>query len=406
MFFIIYNAVNLDGLQTKFVKKQVPVCLHIRIERENLQSMLAVEQIFAQMHAIHANTTFAQRNFEGVVLLPTGMEIVSMGGKISYIVRTFKQYVGLIEASFYAQYPNAEISVVEDYMAGLTKYDKDSTWDLWGTEFVMVKDYAYPLKTYKDFEHMAAEEKIIDPIAPLLEAMSKAEPHELMAIQFLIRPVADNDWVPHVQEFAKKLKGESTATESALDKFTAPLNMLGEKTVLEAMFEKKKVKAPDGTAAAVQRLSRGETDVLTAVEEKMSKTGWHAKIRMLYIAPKAQFDGSKKTALIGGFRTFSGMNTNNLKPDVGKTWTDYGKYALSKSIEQPYLDYRTYTRKKHFLSGFVKRSMWIGAAPMVLNTEELATLYHFPLSTTKVPPVETIDVRKGQPPANLPVFTG
>ena len=62
-------------------------------------------------------------------------------------------------------------------------------------------------------------------------------------------------------------------------------------------------------------------------------------------------------------------------------------------------------KKKRFLKGFAKRSMWIGAKPYVLNTEELATLFHFPLSTTKAPPVESIDVRKGQPPANLPVIS-
>ena len=357
------------------------------------------------MHAIHSSVTFAQKNLEGRVILPTGMEIVSLGGKISYIVRTYRQYVGLIEASFYAQYPDAEVTEVEDYMAGLTEWNDSSPWDLWGTELVMVKDWAYPLKTYIDLEHMAAEEKIIDPIAPLLEALSKADPHELMAVQFLIRPVADNDWVPHVKEVAQKLKGDTTREVGILDEAFGPLNAVGKKTIFEILTEKKKVKPADAPVASVMRLSEGEKRVLTAVEEKMSKTGWHTKIRMLYIAPREKFDGSKKGALIGAFRTLSGMSTNNLKPDTTRTWTDH-PYSIWKKFEQPYLDYRTYEKKQKFLKGYVRRSMWVGAAPMVLNTEELATLYHFPLSTTKAPPVETIDVRKGQPPANLPVMNG
>jgi hypothetical protein len=189
-----------------------------------------------------------------------------------------------------------------------------------------------------------------------------------------------------------------------LDTALGPLNALGHKTAFEAIFEKRKVKPPDAPVAAVTRLSEGEKRVLTAVEEKMSKTGWHTKVRLLYIAPRTNFDGSKKAALIGAFRTLSGMSTNNLKPDTANTWTDQ-KYSLWKKLEQPYLDYKTYTKKQNFLKGFVRRSMWVGAKPMVLNTEELATLYHFPLATTKVPPVETIDVRKGQPPANLPVMS-
>jgi hypothetical protein len=41
---------------------------------------------------------------------------------------------------------------------------------------------------------------------------------------------------------------------------------------------------------------------------------------------------------------------------------------------------------------------------MIFNTEEIATLYHFPLASIKTAPVERIDIKKGQPPANLPIM--
>ena len=39
----------------------------------------------------------------------------------------------------------------------------------------------------------------------------------------------------------------------------------------------------------------------------------------------------------------------------------------------------------------------------VLNTEELATIYHFPGSVAKTPTISRIESKKGEPPTALPI---
>lgn len=393
----------MEQIHHDFLSSQEYVFLQIKIEKENLQSTMAVEQVFAQLHAVHSGFGWSEVYLEGKLNLALSFEIVSLGGKISYIVRTPKQYRHLTESALYARYPNAEISEVEDYMSNLDHWDEHSSWDIWGTEYTMIKDYAYPIKTYREFEHPAAEETVIDPIAGLIEALAKIEPHEMMALQMNIRPIADKEWQPHCEEVVMKLKKEAVTKITFWDKVFAPFNFLGKKSILS--FLEPTEKGPElGNAPIMQRLSEGEKKIIQGIELKMTKPAWETKIRTIYIAPKDRFDGTKKTAVIGNFRQLSHVTSNSLKPDISKTWTK-ASYVLFKNIEKPYLDYKLQYKKKQMLEAYKFRSMWVGVKPMIFNTEELATIYHFPITSMggMNTPVERIDIKKGQPPVNLPV---
>jgi hypothetical protein len=355
-----------------------PVLLQIKVERNNLQSTLAVEQIFAQMHAAYTAISFAERYLEGKHQVTLALEIASIGGKISYFVHCPRKLTGLVESAFYSRYPSAEITEVEDYMQRLGAWNPEASWDVWGTEMKMIKDHAYPLKTYSDFEHAAAEERIIDPTAGLIEALNHADPHELLAVQFCLTPVSDGDWAPTAIAFSKKLKQEFLA---------------GEATAGDEDGKK-----PSGG------MTPGERRVIEAIENKAAKPAYSVKIRLLHIAPKDKFNGGQKAALIGGFRIFGDGNINGLKPDTSKTWTGHNA-VLFKSIEQPYLDYKVEGKKKRFVDAYKGRSAAIGIPGMILNIEEIATIFHFPINPSAMQSnVENISVRKGQPPSDLPML--
>lgn len=397
--------VYMNKIQSDYVGSTEQVFLHVKVERENLVSLRAVDALFSQLHAVHTSFTWAEKYLEGRVNLWLSFEIVSIGGRISYIIRTPKKYVHLVESSIYAQFPNAEITEVEDYMKNLRHWTPESDWDLWGTEYLQTKDFVFPIRTYRDFEHPAAEEKILDPLAGLLEALGKMEPHEMYGVQIVIRPIADPEWQPHAKEVVAELRGEPVHKETLGQKLLKPFDILGHKTIIQAITEPSarahKEDAPN--VAPIMRLTEGERKIISDIEIKASKVGYEVKIRNLYIAAKDKFDSNKKTSIIGAFRSMAGVSTNNLKPDTSHTWTNYN-YKVFKKLEKPFTDYMINLKKHHMLEGYCARSMWIGASPMILNSEELATIYHFPLATVGVPPVESIDVKKGQPPADLPIM--
>jgi len=401
----VFYYIYMDAIHDEFLSKGDPVLLSIRISRENLQSTLAVEQIFAQLHAIYSGFTFAEVYLEGKMNFTISLEIVSLGGKVSFFVRTPRRYIGLIETAFYARYPSAEILEVTDYMTNLKRWTPEASWDVWGTEMKLIKDFPYPLKTYGEFEHPTAEEKIIDPLAALIEALNKAESHELLAVQILLRPIADSEWAPEAIAMSKKLK-KDFRTGATGSKAAAPSKM--GKLVREVSSEL--LPFLDGGSAEEEaengQLSPGERLILEAIEHKASKPGYQSKIRLLHIAPKDRFDGSKKGAIIGSFRQLADSNLNGLKPDTNLTWTAHS-YVFLKGLEQPYLDYKTESKKARFVEAYADRSMWLGLPTMVLNTEEIATLYHFPISSSEGVSqgnVDNIAVRKGQPPADLPIM--
>jgi hypothetical protein len=62
-------------------------------------------------------------------------------------------------------------------------------------------------------------------------------------------------------------------------------------------------------------------------------------------------------------------------------------------------------RKSKIVRNYKGRSYSSGGTPGVLNVEEIATLWHFPLeSVVKAPMIQKAPGRKSEPPMSLPMF--
>jgi hypothetical protein len=407
VFLKILYTMYRGEIEHQFIHSQEWVFLNIRVPRENLTSTLAVESIFSQLHALHSGLTFAQIYVEGKTQLWYSLEIVSFGGKISFIIRAPKKMRDLVEAAVYAQYPSAEITPVSDYMENITFDPETSDFDLWGTEWKLVADDVIPIKTYRDFEHPSAEEKIIDPLNPVFEALSKIQPHEFYGIQIIIQPLADPDWKPKGEDKIKELIGEEKPHETGFsDLLLAPFNAVATFSFKDAILGGGHGHDDGGNKPKNnwQFMTEAQKERVSLIERKIGKPGYKTKIRHLYIAPKERFDGTKKSLVIGAIRPLGSIMTNQFKPDTKFTWTGM-EYKISPTLEKPYIDYVVKERKKLIFKGYKERDIHLGMPMFILNTEELATLYHFPISETGIAaPVEKIDAKKAAPPVNLPVM--
>jgi hypothetical protein len=155
-------------------------------------------------------------------------------------------------------------------------------------------------------------------------------------------------------------------------------------------------------------MSEGEKQKVTLIENKHNKACYNTKIRLLYIAPKDNYDKGRRFELIGALRQFSpggGAGIHNTLKVDSHIWTKVDPY-FSENLEKVFLDRITKYRKYWFLRGYKNRSVYIGSPKFLMSTEEIATIFHFPITPEgKSAPaqVQTVASKTSRPPADLPI---
>jgi len=369
-------------------------------EKEPGQSLSAVENIFAHLAGAHAPATWTEKWIQGKYQDPISLEVVSIEGRVQFIVHALRQLRDLVEASIFAQYPTAEIAEVEDYTKNVPQWYPDKEWDLYGTEMVPVKSSIYPLRTFPEFEHSISGE-LKDPIAVLLEAFSRLGPGEQAWVQFLALPIDQKDYQEKGMQLVKKLKGDTTSKPPGLleQVLFAPFNLLIMilNGIMPSATPVKPAAAANPLQAKMFNLSPGERKVLEAVENKVSKIGFLAKVRFIYVAKKNVF---KKPRIVSSFVGFiKQMNTNDmlaLKPEAKVVGINGGLWLLNQR--------RNNYRKNRLINNYKHRSTFYGMPPFYLCTEELATLWHFPHTfQVKAPQLQKREFKSAEPPMDLPI---
>lgn len=373
------------------------VLLEIRIPREIKKPIKAMEVVFSNLWPLYRGINFKDKWWVGRVHLSLSFEIVSIGGSTHFFIRTPDYFRNVVESAIYSQYPEVEIFAVDDYTKYVPQDIPNKEWDLYGYDYQLIKEDPYPIKTHpyisvkKDED--IPEEKRIDPISNLLEGMAKMEPGEQLWIQIIAKPITnkENNWVTRGEKIINKIIGRKGPTK--------PKPILWE--VLDFLISgppKPPEKAErEEVPTKLEYLTPGEIEIVKGIEEKISKQGFETNIRFIYLGKREVFSKHKIILPISYFNSFSTQNLNSLKP-WGRTKTKI-EYILIKR--------RTYLRKRRIFYRYVIRETPLyprSGGTFALNTEELASLYHFPgREVTAAPFVPRIEAKKGEAPPTLPV---
>lgn len=383
--------VYLKTIRKDFLSNQKWIYVSMRVLKVDELSTPALERVFFQLHSLLREIDVMQKYVEGQVPLWYSLEMVSLGGNLSFVARIPLDSKDLLLSAIYAQYPEAEITVIEDYLQRLSGSSLHAGLEVWGGELLLEKNQALPIKTYGDFEKLKSGKKFrSDPIKPLLEGLVAVKPNELFTIQILARPVADSDWKPAGEEKANELvSGKSGGQNQSV----FPFSFL-------KIFRRAEKKSP--ASRDFSALSDVEKDRVNAVLKKLGKPGYECLVRILYLAMNESYDKTKPNTLLSAFGSCANSETNSFK--LNSATVPQVSHRLSSSLERPYISHLSVKRKKLLLEKFVSRSFGGDTKPYVLNSEELATIYHFPQT---LQPVEEENVQevvvKGQPPEDLPV---
>ncbi|MDD5289762.1 MAG: hypothetical protein PHT40_01000 [Patescibacteria group bacterium] len=384
----------LKARSLKYVKSLKWVCLAIDVPKNNEQSPKAVEQIFNQISGYLSGLNWWEKWWKGMFVPAFSFEIVSIGGYVQFVIRVTKNFRDLLEAAVYAQYPDAEISEIEDYTADFTPDNfKEKGWNLWGTQFEMTADELFPIRTYPLFEHMIAQ-KIIDPLSAMLEMMAKIGPNEQLWFQIVARPTND-DWKKDATKMVKKLigvkskekqEGIDAHVDKTLDKLYTTFGFM---FPLHQPEKEEENKFPSN----MLYMSKGEIETANSIEIKSTKPGYKTKMRMIYWGKGDDFSRPRGVSpFVGALKQFSWMN--GFKP-VSK---------ISTKVDFDFTGKKTYKRQRKILNWYKFRSLPGGAKEdgYLLNTEELASLYHFPTIEVFTTAIKSSQSRKVAAPMGVP----
>ncbi len=380
--FGFFLNVWLRYIRAKAVVKNGGVLLEIKLPRDVFKSPAAMEVILTSLFQ-GGGSNFYETFVKGKFRPWFSLEIVSIEGAVHFYIWTQPKFRQLIESQFYSQYPGVEIYEVEDY-ASKVHFDPQEI-AMWGANFKKKnKDGdVYPIRTYVDYglDREQEEETKVDPLTAVLEFLGSLKAGQQVWIQILIQAHRKNS-----------LKEDAVFPTQPAWKKEA------EKTIREKIDELTK---PPEEGGFRRFPTKGETEMIAAMERSLTKLPFEVGIRGMYIARGSAFDPIGIVGLIGSFRQFDAPQLNNI--GIAKT-TDF---------EYPWQDFRRHKKaklEKKMLNAYKLRSFFqlpykytAKTKPFIMTTEELATIFHLPGRVLATPTLTKIPSRKSEAPANLPV---
>ena len=314
--------------------------------QKNIPELTATaDQMFASFASI------LETKVKGFLFQPTiSFEYIARDKEIIFYVGTPRYLQSLIEKQIHSFYPDANIEPSGDFR--IFKEGLEVVYGLVKTS----RSYIYPIKTYEDLEH--------DTIQNITNVLSKIGEDSRASVQMLIRPT-NQAWRVHADWAIRKIQ-EGRGVPLGISWYNKLGYFLGQ-------FMQSSYKSEDQLRAQNTPLQEETIKLLT---KKSSKTGFDTQIRIVSLAKTKQLAEANLRNIYSGFTQFNAPDRNTLRL------------------------YRSY-EKKSFLTNFILRS-FIPFEKIILNSEELATLYHFPSEHIDTPGIRWFMAKRASAPANLP----
>lgn len=398
--FFLFRDTWLRYVRAAFISTRKYILLEVKIPREVAKSPKAMESIFAGIHGAARRGNLIDRYWDGWVSPWFSLEIVGDETGIHFYIWTLEFFRKMLEAQIYAQYPSSEVRVVDDYTKNLPAVLPNQDWTLWGSEFVLTKPDAYPIRTYEDFvlEDISSkeEERKIDPMSSLFEFFGQLKVGERIWMQMLVR-AADDKWKREGEALVAKMTGKKVVSKPPF--LTQLVDVAHDtlKTILGVVEESKPVKK-ESDQFRMLNLSPGERGTVEAIERNIAKIGFEVCIRWIYLARRDAFNFLAVPAIYGIFKQFSSQTLNGFKSNSKITTSIDYFFKKTREAKRKSRLFKAYKLRSVFLPPYKRRSK-----SFVLSSSELATVYHFPGMVVAAPTTPRIEAKRGAPPPNLPI---
>ncbi len=281
-------------------------------------------------------------------------EIVAHQDKISFYVAVPEKLQAFMEEQIHAQYPHAQIEESPDYNIFTP------TGIILGSYLTLARESYFPIKTYRKLE--------TDSINSLTNALAKVETGDGASIQYVVRSAKPN-WrhegtrIARAMQQGKKLSDVEGGIFGAVGRELTKLGKVGP--------------GEDKKQQETYRLSPLEEEMVKGLEEKASKGGLEVNIRIMVSAKTPE-------------------KAQRYLNDILSAYGQFNIYEYGNSFEKKMPAFQTSIIRHFIFRHFDERYR------LMLNAEEAASMFHFPLAITETPKINWLLSRKALPPSNLP----
>lgn len=350
--FLQYQKTMREAKNYERGLKMVPMIIHLppstddveggsRDERDVTEEELSQAEVMYNIISSTALKGFKSRVYGQRHL---SFEIVAKDGLILYYAVVPVVMVDVVRQAIAAAYPSARLEEVEDHSIFSASGKMSGTI---GGEFTLKKNYAYPIATYQESKRDAAR--------AILNALSAASREDGVGIQVLIRPASEG-WsrspLSHVEHIKKnRATGRSSGHGAAL------------RDIGSALWKPPSADSHQEEKSVDRQLTAVEQKEIDAIEEKTRYPGYEVLIRVVASSNTASRSQALMKNVVAAFALFDSPSYNGFK------------FAVTRNIEE-------------LVTSYIFRFFPQGVNSNILNSVELATLFHLPsqenIPTSKV----------------------
>jgi hypothetical protein len=263
-----------------------------------------------------------------------GLEVVAIDGAVHFYAAVPVPLIGVVEQAIVSAYPSARLEEVAEH--NIFSPVGRITGTL-GGELVLKENFAYPIATYQDIKR--------DTMQSLLNALSTLTKDDGAGIQILLRP-ADDGWRKSAADEAEKKRTGKSRPKGPEAIFWA----IGQAvTALTKPPENGENKTPE----APKEVSSLDQSIIQSIEEKTKQPGYEVMIRVVASSNISHRAQTLLNNLVATFALFDAPGKNGFK------------YVPARDID-------------NFITSYILRIFPQEKNSNILNSTEIATLFHFP----------------------------
>lgn len=326
--------------------------------REEIKGM---EQLLTSLAAFKRVIPWWQRLFFTPPHLIFEIANPSSSEEIFFYLSVPKRFRESVEKQIHSFFPHAVVEKVVEYTI-FSPAGETTTATL-----SLKENAALPLKTYKTLS--------VDPLNEISNSLSKLDTvSEGAAIQIVLAP-APVGWRKTSRHIAEKMQGGKRLRDAHPESVATKIGKGVLQGAGQVLFKQdaKEQKIADEKQVA---LTPEEQELVKTIDAKASQAAFSVNIRLLASAATRERSEDILAHLENAFSQFENPGINAFRSRRSKRSKDVAYHYIFRNFDPE--------------------------TSVLLSAEELASLFHFPISTTETPKIKWLKAGAAAPPINIP----